>query len=596
MSALFALWAAALLAGGPVTGVSIAPAAGRTQIEIAVDGDVTVRPFTMEGPYRLVVDLLGASHELPAESFAGIRRGGVVSVSSSQFSADVVRIVLELDAIVPFEVTTGPGAVRISLEYPGGAFQPWSTGGEAVPAPVAALEPQRGQGAGPAAAVADSVAQVPQEMQRITVDFRNVPVQDVLLSFAVTSGRTIIAGPGVTGNITANIVDQPWDIALRSILRTHGFVAEETPTGIIEVHNAEDLTIREAAEFVETVSYRINFARAQEVQNAITPILTPERGQAAVIPGTNTIVVTDIPRVQQTVRSLVQGLDVQTAQVTIEAKIIFVSRTDLNEFGITYDLKDSAGNQLNTLTPGAVDADGDGIVELPEETVPVGTNVVALGGNSVAALGNATSRVAGPTLTLLSSLLIGRHTLLSFVEALESSNLSEVQAEPYITVMDNELARIVVGEETPIRVIDASAGGVAGGAGGAGAAAGAGAGAGLPVATVDIQETGIILEATPTIVGDMVMMQLVAERSAPQLAATDAGVFFTKQNAETRVLVRDGETIVIGGLTVTDNSEVRAGIPLLMDLPLIGRLFRVTRKSNAQRDLIILVTPHIVRD
>ena len=589
MSGVLALWSAALLAGGPVTGVSIAPDAGGTQIVIAVGGDVSVRPFTMEGPYRLVVDLLGASHELSSETFAGIRRGGVVSVSSSQFSADVVRIVLELDAIVPYEVNTGPGVVRIALEYPGGTFQPWSTGTASVPAAAAAApsEPQRGLGAG----AADPGPQVPQEMQRITVDFRNVPVQDVLLSFSVTSGRTIIAGPGVTGNITANIVDQPWDVALRSILRTHGFVAEETPTGIIEVHNAEDLTIREAAEFVVTESYRINFARAQEVLNAITPILTPERGQVAVIPGTNTIVVTDIPRVQQTVRNLVQGLDIQTAQVTIEAKIIFVSRTDLNEFGITYDLKDSAGNQLNTLTPGAVDTDGDGIVELPAEAVPVGTNVVALGGNSVAALGNATSRVAGPTLTLLSSLLIGRHTLISFVEALESSNLSEVQAEPYITVMDNELARIVVGEETPIRVIDASAGGGAAGAQGAGGQTG-----GLPVATVEIQETGIILEATPTIVGDMVMMQLVAERSAPQLAATDAGVFFTKQNAETRVLVRDGETIVIGGLTVTDNSEVRAGIPLLMDLPLIGRLFRVTRKSNAQRDLIILVTPHIVRD
>jgi type IV pilus assembly protein PilQ len=239
-----------------------------------------------------------------------------------------------------------------------------------------------------------------------------------------------------------------------------------------------------------------------------------------------------------------------------------------------------------------IDADQDGIIELPDEAVPVGTNVVALGGNSVAALGNATSRVAGPTLTLLSSLLIGRHTLISFIEALESTNFSEVQAEPYITVMDNELARIVVGEETPIRVIDASAGGAGGGqAGGGGGQQG-----GLPVASVQIQETGIILEATPTIVGDMVMMALVAERSAPQLAATDAGVFFTKQNATTRVLVRDGETIVIGGLTVTDESEVRAGIPLLMDLPLIGRLFRVTRKSSAQRDLIILVTPHIVRD
>jgi type II secretory pathway component GspD/PulD (secretin) len=157
-----------------------------------------------------------------------------------------------------------------------------------------------------------------------------------------------------------------------------------------------------------------------------------------------------------------------------------------------------------------------------------------------------------------------------------------------MTVMDNETARIVVGELTPIRVIDASAGG--------GVQGGVGVGAGLPVASVQIQETGIILQATPSVVaGDMILLELEAERSAPQLAATDAGVAFTRQNATTRVQVRDGQTVVIGGLTVTDNNEVRAGIPLLMDLPLIGRLFRVTRRANAQRDLIILVTPHIVR-
>ena len=323
---IFALLTGWALTGGPVTGLTIQPDAGRTQVLIAVDGDVTVRPFTMEGPNRLIVDLFGAKNELPEQGFEGINRGGIRSIQSNQFSDEVVRVVLELDAIVQYEVGMVDGAVRVSLENRSGPFQPW-TAERALAATGAAAA---------GADAASTAAQVAQEAPRITVDFRNVPVQDVLLSFSVASGgRTIVAGPGVTGNITANIVDQPWDVALRSILRTHGFVAEETPTGIIEVHNAEDLAIREAAEFVETASYRINYSRAQEVLAAVQPILTPERGRAAVIPGTNTLVVTDIPRVQQTIRSLVQGLDVQTPQVTIEAKIIFVSRTDLDEFGIT---------------------------------------------------------------------------------------------------------------------------------------------------------------------------------------------------------------------------------------------------------------------
>ncbi|HZD04450.1 MAG TPA: type II and III secretion system protein, partial [Longimicrobiales bacterium] len=211
----------------------------------------------------------------------------------------------------------------------------------------------------------------------------------------------------------------------------------------------------------------------------------------------------------------------------------------------------------------------------------------SLGGNSVAALGNANNRVVGPTLTLLSSLLVGRHTLLAFVEALESANLSDIQAVPSLTVADNNTARIQVGEQTPLRVVDASAGG--------GAAAGGGGGAALPTASVEIQETGIILEATPHVTStNNILLDLRAERSAPRIAESDVGFIFDTQNAQTRVLLENGETVVIGGLTVTEQSEVRSGIPLLMNLPLVGRLFRVTRESQVQRDLIILVTPHIV--
>jgi type II secretory pathway component GspD/PulD (secretin) len=172
-------------------------------------------------------------------------------------------------------------------------------------------------------------------------------------------------------------------------------------------------------------------------------------------------------------------------------------------------------------------------------------------------------------------------------------------------VLDNQTARIQVGERTPLRVIDASAGGAAG-AGGAGGGAGAAPGAGgaggaggaiLPQATVDFEETGIILEATPHVTADNnILLELEAERSAPVVADSDVGLIFQTQEASSRVLVRDGETVVIGGLTVTETSEVRSGIPLLMDLPLIGGLFRTTREQQIQRDLIILVTPNIVRD
>ena len=145
--------------------------------------------------------------------------------------------------------------------------------------------------------------------------------------------------------------------------------------------------------------------------------------------------------------------------------------------------------------------------------------------------------------------------------------------------MNHRQAEIQVGQRTPIRVIDAGA------QGGEGQA---------PTATVDFQETGVILRVTPHVTGDQVLLDMHAERSDAIPASSDVGFVFTTQNATTQVLVNDGETAVIGGLTITEKSRVRTGIPLLMDLPVIGALFRNTREEEKKRDLLIMVTPHII--
>ncbi|MCA9738642.1 MAG: type II and III secretion system protein, partial [Gemmatimonadetes bacterium] len=132
---------------------------------------------------------------------------------------------------------------------------------------------------------------------------------------------------------------------------------------------------------------------------------------------------------------------------------------------------------------------------------------------------------------------------------------------------------------------------------GGGGGGGGGAGGNIPQATVQLQETGIKLDVTPHVTaGNNILLDLRAERSAAELAQSDAGFIFRTQEAESRVLVEDGETVVIAGLTISERTESRSGIPLLMSLPVVGRLFRVTREQEIQRDLIILVTPQIVRN
>ncbi len=584
MTSMLALWAGALLAlGGPVTEVAIAPEAGQTSVLISVDGNTKYRDFTMEGPNRLVVDLMGARQALPQNDYLDVNRGGIVSVKSSQFSPDVVRMVFYLDKMVDYAITRDPKGLRITMRTSGGGFEPWSSGKRSSAGAMAKTLDSGAVTSGDSEAEASTDTRsalfgrtAPQQSQarRITITFTNSPMQDVLLAFSQYSGKSIIPGQNIdqAGVVTADIHNQPWDVALNQILESHGLVGREDVNGIIRVDNIENLNQREQIEPILTRAYRINYATASELQTAVTPLLSP-RGKATTGQGTNMLIVSDIQRVQEAVTQLLKELDRRTPQVSIQAKIIYVNRTRLKEMGVKYELKDLRGNQLNQLSEG---------VDLQGKTVPQNQAQVLLGGSSVAALGNAFENIPDPTLTLLSSLAIGRHQLISFLDALSQVNLSDIQAMPQVTTLDNVQARIMVGSEIPVRTIDAGGGATAGGV--------------FPRAQVSTEETGIILTATPHVTSTgNILLELQAERSSADFTSSDVGFVKNTQQANTRVLVQDGETVVIAGLTQSEKSDVRNGIPLLMDLPVIGGLFRHTRHNTIQRDLIILVTPHIVQ-
>lgn len=548
----------------------IAPHQGGAELLIVVRGDVAWTDFVLEDPIRVVVDIQSARNALPSGRFSDLDRAGIRAIWASQFSPGVVRVVTELSEDMAYTVSRVPEGIRVRFTGGDPAFQPWSSSDFAAPV----VAPAREELAIPRAQAEPPAQRQPQPS--ITVSFQEADIRDVLASFAEYTGRSIVPGSGVTGTITATIRDQPWDVALQSILRAYGLAAQELPSGIIQVDAIEKLKERQTAEPLTTRTFRINYVPVQEMITALEPLIS-ERGKLASNPSTNTLLVTDVEGVLNNLERMVGQLDVRTPQVSIEAKIIFVNRTDVEELGITYDLKDSQGNALNRLT------------SVPDPRNPgqlTSGDLVLLGGNSIAALGNANTRVQGPQLETLISLVLGRYTLISFIDALQSAELSDVQAAPLITTLDNQEAEIWVGERTPIRVVDV------GGTGGAAAG-----GVQAARATAQLVETGIRLRVTPHITADRrILMQLHAERSSAQLAATDIGVIFQQQQGTTRLMVRDGETAVIGGLTVTEVAETNAGIPFLMDLPLIGRLFRTNRTREQKRDLLIMVTPHIVDD
>jgi type IV pilus assembly protein PilQ len=574
---------------GDVLGISVLPAPGRAEVVIDVRGPVEVTDFVLQNPARLVLDLTGARLVAPALAYDGVNRAGIRGLRYSQFRPDVVRIVIELDEVRDYRMSQGESAVRVSFDaaesfaaWPGGTPAAASRAADlpaAIPAaPAAAPAPARRS----AAVLPEAAPQVSQQ-HRISVTFDQASIDEVVANFALFSGRSIITGKGITGTVSAEIKDQPWDLAFNAILISQGLAASELPGGIIRVDSRSNLVSQDSTEPLTTRRVKINYARANALVSSVQAIVTPTRGRVASDTTTNSIIVTDLRSRIDTVETFVRSLDVRTAQVAIQAKIIFVDRTDLENLGLRYDLgtTNQFYNQLIQRPNFVADPTG----ATPYDPAQV---VVDVGGNAVAAVANAQAKFPdNSALQLVYSTVIGNFSLSTFLEALQQVQLADVQAEPQLTVVDNQKARIFVGERTPIRIIDASAQGGSGGSGGAARA------------TTRLQDTGIILDVTPHVVQGSreVMMEIHAERSAVTPSAiAEIGAIFSTQEATTQLLVRDGETAVIGGLTVTDVTVSKNGIPFLVDLPVIGRLFGYRTSKEQRRDLLILVTPHIVDD
>jgi type IV pilus assembly protein PilQ len=561
-------------ASGRVTALRLDAESGRTELTIEVQGgSVRWSDFTLENPSRVVIDLSGVRNDLSASRYDDIRRGGVRGVRTSQFQSDVVRIVIDVDRLAPYTVERSDDGVRVVFNTGGPvAFESWRSG--AARAPRAAAAP-------PAQAQARTVQNPqpqaqPRQARRITVTFFEADIRDVLSSFAEFTGRSIVPGSGVTGTVSAEIRDQPWDVALEAILRAYGYAARELPTGIIQVDAIANLLERETLEPLVTQPFRVNYVPAGELVATLAPMRS-ERGNIVANAATNTIVVTDVESVINNVGRLIVQLDVPTPQVASEAKIIFIDRQQLDELGVQYDIQDLRGNAFGSII-GSYPMDATG---RPTSGVRSPNDVFVIGGPSVAAVGNARVPYDGESSldVAISLLLANRFNITSLIRAMQESSLADVQATPLITTLDNQPARIFVGDE--ITFLTAAQQGGAGGA--------------VTLQPVRV-EAGIELRVTPHITADRrVRLNLAAENSDPRTTAANL-LQISRQQGETQLIVGDGETAVIGGLTVTRTSEIRTGIPVLKDLPVVGILFRATRRVERKQDLLIMVTPHIVQE
>ena len=387
---------------------------------------------------------------------------------------------MDLDGPQAYKVARADNAVRITFDS-GTGFQAWSsTAPAAAPAPTntadddvapAAVEPRPVLARKPEVGVRSAAMLTRADEPRITVTWDRASISDVVAGFAAFSGRTIILGKDVKGEVNAEIKNQPWPQAFQAVLATQGLSAQEMPGGIIRVDAPSALAALDSLEPLETSIVRINYAQASSLAKTVESILTKNRGRVVADTGSNALILTDTRSRISSVTDFVKGLDVRTPQLSIQAKIIFVDRTDIEQLGIKYDL--GGRNQFfNKLVQRTDPSTG--------EPYDRNVNVVDLGGNSLAAVGNASGDIAGSALDLIYSTAIGGFSLTTFLSALERTELADIQAEPVISTLDNRQADILVGEETPVRVIDANS-----------------SANGSARANVQFKETGIRLTVTP---------------------------------------------------------------------------------------------------
>ncbi|RMF86172.1 MAG: type IV pilus secretin PilQ, partial [Nitrospinota bacterium] len=532
-----------------------------------------------EDPLRLVLDVRDAI--LPRAQHriidVDLEKGSAVqSIIPFQYREEpspITRIVVRLVTRTPYRVLREEETIRLEIADP-----------PSLPAPLHPAEKEKEE-------QEEAPAEQPQKRYtgtRISLDFQRADINDILRLIAEVSGLNIITGGDVKGEVSIRMVNVPWDQALDVILKTYG-LGQERIGNVIRVaprerlvrEQQEVLRIKQAEKLAEELVTKvipIKYADAGELQENLKPLLS-ERGIINVDRRTNTLIVKDVEANLQQVLSLVETLDQQTPQVLIEARIVETSRSFERQFGIQWGGLLSSrtdfrfprtigitGGRGSVSTGIANPPPGPPAAEAPTTEDERGTFVV----NLPAAVGPGSGAALGITLGH-----INNSALLDIqLSALENTGQGRVISSPRIVTLDNKEAKIDSGFTIPFATTSAEG------------------------TRTEFVDANINLTVTPHVTpDDFVIMQIRAARNEPDFARTAAGVAPTivRREATTNVLVKDGETTVIGGLFRRNLTNDVNGVPYLSKIPILGWLFKNERRQDNNDELLIFITPRILR-
>lgn len=417
--------------------------------------------------------------------------------------------------------------------------------------------------------------------------FSNMDIRSAFKGIASAGGVDIVVSPTVTGqSVALELTGKTWQEALMILCQMYNlkYLVEDNYLYVQTMAEYNKTTVENATAMQQSGSLaplmrdviKLKNAKAKDLEASVRGLLST-RGRINVVERNNALLIFDTRQNIEEVRAAVRDLDVETYQVNISAQLITVDSDALREIGVDWQVGSGQINPL-ALNPGRLPTSSNDFSVLggsnhgsqANSTGGSGTGGGAGGdggGEAAAAVGG----VAGATTQFAFGLLNGN--LAIAVANLLRTNKGEVLAKPQITTLDNTEARIFMGEQVPIRVLDANG-----------------------RQAIQLQDAGTSLTVTPHVTSDgRILLDLNPEKNSFRVDNGAGGVVLQKQMAKTSVVVNDGETVVIAGLTTKTEDESESGVPVLKDIPILGYLFKHTAKRTRKSDLIIFVTPHIVR-
>jgi type IV pilus assembly protein PilQ len=597
---------------------------GELVLTIRADGALKYQDFFLGNPDRLVVDFPDVLSKATVRSLE-VNQAPVRRVRLAQFSAAsprVARLVLDLIARSPYRIVDVSDGLKIlfgegeppspaplaalrtepapdpaasAMVMPASAQAP-SVLPAPAPAPIPAPEPQQQSVLveGPPTAAAASVPSGEKVYtgHPISLDFKDGDLQDIFRLFADISGLNVVVNPGVSGKVTLKLNEVPWDQALDLILKANG-LGYTLEGNVIRIARLTDLAKEETerrklaeekalAGDLGTLTTRISYAKAGELSEVLKKAgaLSP-RGSINVDPRTNTMIINDLPAYLDRARALIADLDRATPQVEIEARIVVTTRNFTRDLGIQWGFLNQQtakyGNTTNLSFPNAIIINGQATPSnqgIPATGVPGGLNTDAgIGTPGRGYLVNMPAAGFTSGIGISMGNIIGSFNLDVALTALERQGRGRLLSTPKVTTQNNQAAEIKQGVQIPIQTVANN------------------------TVTVTFKDAVLTLKVTPQITeAGTVILAVEVENNAADFANLVNGIPpINTQSAKTQVLVRDGSTAVIGGIYQSNEQTSQNSTPFLSKVPVIGYLFRSRFVTSTNNELLLFITPRIIR-